>query len=167
MVSAGIIHEDERFELIGGEAVPLAPKSVAHERVKAALAQFWAPRLPKEIIVAIHTTLRADHDTFFEPDFTFCPRAIGLEGLNAATALLVVEIADDSLAFDLGRKAGLYAAHDLQEVWVIDANTLGATIFREPYDGAYEARGHIAADRPLALPFAPGVATALKDLTFP
>src|SRR5262245_19150488 len=43
MVAGGIILEDERFELIGGEAVPMAPKGHRHELVKKALQQYWFP----------------------------------------------------------------------------------------------------------------------------
>ena len=32
-----------------------------------------------------------------------------MDGLNAETARLVVEVANSSLGYDLGRKAGLYA----------------------------------------------------------
>ncbi len=31
MVARGIILEDERFELIGGEVVPMSPKGARHE----------------------------------------------------------------------------------------------------------------------------------------
>ncbi|MEP9388353.1 hypothetical protein [Mesorhizobium sp. KR9-304] len=37
MVEAGIIGEDERFELIGGDVVPLSPKGARHEMVKIEL----------------------------------------------------------------------------------------------------------------------------------
>ena len=33
-VAAGIIDEDERFELLGGEVVPMSPKGARHELVK-------------------------------------------------------------------------------------------------------------------------------------
>ena len=34
MVAEGIILEDERFEMIGGEVVPMSPKGNRHELVK-------------------------------------------------------------------------------------------------------------------------------------
>ncbi|HJU30937.1 MAG TPA: Uma2 family endonuclease, partial [Hyphomicrobiaceae bacterium] len=43
MMAKGIILEDERFELIGGEVVPMSPKGNRHEVVKAALQQHWFP----------------------------------------------------------------------------------------------------------------------------
>jgi hypothetical protein len=76
-------------------------------------------------------------DTYLEPDFVFYPKAAGLKGLSAATAALVVEIADLSLSYDLGRKAGLYAAFGIAELWVIEAVTLQTRIHREPTPTGY------------------------------
>ncbi|MFY9970330.1 MAG: hypothetical protein WBQ45_13885 [Roseiarcus sp.] len=41
MVAAGIMEEDERVELVGGDLVPMSPKGNTHELVKAALADRW------------------------------------------------------------------------------------------------------------------------------
>ena len=37
MVAAGVMEEDERVELIGGELVPMSPKGNHHEVLKTAL----------------------------------------------------------------------------------------------------------------------------------
>ncbi len=49
------------------------------------------------------------------------PRASGIPGLAADKVLLVVEIADSSLEYDMGRKACLYASFGVRELWVVDA----------------------------------------------
>ena len=41
MVAAGVMDEDERVELIGGELVPMSPKGNHHEVVKSALVDRW------------------------------------------------------------------------------------------------------------------------------
>jgi hypothetical protein len=46
--------------------------------------------------------------------------------------LLVIEVADTSLAYDLGTKVPLYARHGIPEVWVIDAATRQTRVFRQP-----------------------------------
>jgi hypothetical protein len=74
MVAKGILAEDERFELIGGEVVPMSPKGNRHEVVKAALQQHWFPRVvatPINLITG--TTLYVSDDEFLEPDFLFWP----------------------------------------------------------------------------------------------
>ncbi len=138
MVAEGIILEDERFELIGGEAVPMAPKGLRHELLKGALQQYWFPRIvgsPIDLIT--ETTLRVGQDEFHEPDFLFWPRNIPLEDVTAANALLIVEVADTSLRYDLGTKAGIYARLGLCELWVINADTLVTTIHRDPQPTRY------------------------------
>jgi Uma2 family endonuclease len=76
-------------------------------------------------------------------------------GLRANNALLVVEIADNSLVYDMGRKAALYASFGVRELWVIDAVRLTTRVFREPAsDGYRDARDFTASDRlvPLVAP---------------
>ena len=43
MVEAGIFAEDERFELIGGEIVPMSPKGIRHEVIKVSLNSILEP----------------------------------------------------------------------------------------------------------------------------
>jgi len=83
------------------------------------------------------------------------PRETGIRGLGADNVLLVVEIADSSLRYDVGRKAALYAGFGIRELWVIDAVRLTARVFREPApDGYRDARDFGPPDRlaPLVAP---------------
>jgi Uma2 family endonuclease len=137
MTAAGILDEDERIELIGGEIVPMSPKGNQHEIVKIALTLYWARTLPAELLFATETTFRLSPDTYLEPDFVFYPKATGTRGLNAETAQLVVEISDSSLGYDLGRKADLYASFGIRELWVIDAARLQTRIHRAPASSGY------------------------------
>lgn len=164
MVAAGILDEDERIELIGGEVVPMSPKGRRHEIIKVALNRFWVPRLPADLQLATETTLRLGPDTYLEPDFVFYPTAIGLRGLGAETALLVVEIADSSLGYDLGRKAGLYAGFGIAELWVIDAVRLTARIHRRPAPDGYHTLIECAPDETLVPDAMPALAVTLGEL---
>lgn len=164
MTRAGILEEDERIELIGGEIVPMSPKGGLHEILKSALMIFWAKRLPDDLLFVTETTFRLSRDTYLEPDFVFYPKEEGWRGLSAATAKLVVEVADSSLAYDLGRKARLYAGFGIAELWVVDAASLAARIHRAP---SAEGYGHVEdrqADEELVPALAPGLALRLGDL---
>ncbi|MEO1746730.1 MAG: Uma2 family endonuclease [Pseudomonadota bacterium] len=44
---------------------------------------------------------------------------------------------DTSLAYDLGRKAKLYADFEIAELWVVDVNDRVVTIHTNPSEGAY------------------------------
>jgi Uma2 family endonuclease len=164
MVAAGILHEDERIELIGGEIVPMSPKGNHHEILKTALTIYWAQSLPPDLLFTNETTFRLSQDTYLEPDFVFYPKAPGLKALSAATAKLVVEIADSSLSYDLGRKAGLYAAFGIAELWVIDAVTLQTRIHREPTPTGYRSVVDMPPSHRLVPGSAPVLAVVLSEL---
>jgi Uma2 family endonuclease len=164
MVAAGIIEEDERIELIGGEVVPMSPKGNHHEVLKVALTRYWARRLPDDLQMATETTFRLNADTYLEPDFVFYPTAVGIAGLNASTARLVVEIADSSLPYDLGRKAALYAGFGIVELWVIDAKRLETRIHRDPTPSGYRIALDLARDQTLVPELIPALAVSLGVL---
>ena len=64
MVEAGIIAEDENFELIEGEIVPMSPKGNRHEVVKAALIRVFATHAPEHVRLAVETSLYLSTRTF-------------------------------------------------------------------------------------------------------
>ena len=98
------------------------------------------------------TTFRLSEDTYLEPDVVIYPRASGIRGFSADNVLLVVEIADSSLRYDIGRKAALSAGFGIRELWVIDAARLTARVFREPAaDGYRDAQDFGPADRLMPL----------------
>jgi Uma2 family endonuclease len=155
MVAAGVMEEDERVELIGGELVPMSPKGNQHEVVKSALIDLWIRSRPDDCRVTQETTFRLSEDTYLEPDVVIYLRTTGLRALTGTNVLLVVEIADSSLRYDTGRKAALYASFGIRELWVIDAVRLTARVFREPAaDGYRNASDFGPADRitPLIAP---------------
>jgi Uma2 family endonuclease len=158
MVEAGILAEDERIELIGGEVVPMSPKGNHHEVLKAVLNLYWARRLPEDLRFVTETTFRLTPDTYLEPDFVFYPTATGIRGLDASTALLVVEIADTSLGYDLGRKAALYATFGIAELWVINAVKLETRIHCDPTPTGYRS----ILDLPSGHPLVPALGSALS-----
>lgn len=165
MMAKGIILEDERFELIGGELVPMSPKGARHELVKKALQQHWFPLIvgsPIDLIT--ETTLYIGDDEFREPDFLFWPRSIPLKDVTAGSALLIVEVADTSLGYDLGTKAHAYARLGLAELWVINAKTLVTTIHRKPESAGYPDPRDAGPDELLEPLLAPHLAVRLTDL---
>jgi Uma2 family endonuclease len=164
MTEAGILHEDERIELIGGEIVPMASKGRHHEILKAALNLHWARVLPADLLFITETTFRLSEDTYLEPDFVFYPKEAGWSGLNAETARLVVEVSDSSLGYDLGRKAGLYAGFGIAELWVIDAVKLRTHVHREASASGYRSIVEFASEQPLVPTAIPALAVTLAAL---
>lgn len=164
MVAKGILAEDERFELIGGEVVPMSPKGARHELVKIALNRFFQRAAPEHVEIAQETTLRLDQDTFVEPDFCVFRRGLDLKVLDGGAVLLAVEVADTSLAYDMGRKSRIYAAYGVREVWVVNANTLVTRVHRSLSPSGYGLIANEAFGRRLEPEQAPELAVSLADL---
>jgi Uma2 family endonuclease len=164
MVAAGLMM-DERNELIGGELVPMSPKGNRHERVKIELVDAWVRLRPEGFRLAPETTFRLSDDTYLEPDLVIYETASGLTGLKGETALLVVEISDSSLRYDMGRKAELYAGFGVRDLWVIDAVKLVTHVFRTPSAKGYRNVREVAADTRITPLIAPNTFTLrLADL---
>jgi Uma2 family endonuclease len=138
MIQAGVIREDEKFELIEGEIVMMAAKGVAHERVKSALIIAVVRALPDHLTVGVETTLRLTDTVMLEPDIAVFPKELfeksshGFARLDLGEAYLVIEVAASSLAYEKGLKARLYARHRVREFWVVDANERATWVHTGP-----------------------------------
>ena len=139
MVAAGVMEEDERVELIGGELVPMSPKGNQHEVVKIALAERWYRARPEAMPPRRReTTFRLSEDTYLEPDVVIFPRASGTPRPRPPTT-----------SFSLSRsrichcdttwaaRPALYASFGVRELWVIDAAWLTARVLRDPAPDGY------------------------------
>jgi Uma2 family endonuclease len=164
MVEAGILGEDERIELIGGEVVPMSPKGNQHEVLKVALNRYWSKRIPDRLVLAQETTFRLTPDTYVEPDFIFFDSKTRLKDLNADNALFVVEIADSSFAYDIGRKAALYASFGIPELWVIHAVRLETRVHRKPSLTGYQSMLDLPSDQLLVPACSDELAVTLSNL---
>ena len=164
IVAAGILEEDERFELIGGELVPMSPKGARHELVKIELNAHLQKNSPPNLWIGQETTLWLDERSFVEPDFCIWPRAIAPGNQRGHDVVLAIEIADTSLAYDRGRKLGIYAAFGIPEVWVIEANTLVTYIYRSLGAEGYMARDEAGPEAEVVAQRAPQVVLCLSGL---
>ncbi len=119
--------------------------------------------LPDHLMTIPETTFYLSDDTFIEPDFVVYPADSGLERLSPETCLLAVEIADSWLAYDLGRKARLYAEFGIGELWVFDVNDMAITIHRDPANEAFASIERTGFDTRLTPARLDGFALDLSD----
>ena len=56
---------------------------------------------------------------------------------TAADVLLVIEVADSTMAHDRGTKIPLYARHGIPEVWLFGVASERVTIYRDPVPEGY------------------------------
>jgi len=138
MGEAGIFGPAERVELIDGEIIDMSPIGVLHAAIVDALVRFLSRCAGESAFIRCQNPLRLDDFNELEPDIAVLrPRADCYTTAHPGPAdvLLVIEVADTSLAYDLGTKVPLYARHGIPEVWVIDATTRRTRVFRQPAGG--------------------------------
>jgi Putative restriction endonuclease len=73
----------------------------------------------------------------------------------AADALLLIEVADTTLASDVNIEAPLYARHGIAEVWVVDLQGKNVCVLHEPRAGSFQQSSSLRAPgvlSPAALP---------------
>jgi Uma2 family endonuclease len=110
MVDAGVFDEDERLELLEGMVVAMAPQGIPHVKAITTLARLmWRVTEGTDLEVRPQNPLTLARSEP-EPDLAITEtRARWPRGRHPETALLVVEVASDSLRRDLGPKVAIYA----------------------------------------------------------
>ncbi|MBM3552945.1 MAG: Uma2 family endonuclease [Alphaproteobacteria bacterium] len=139
MQDAGIISQEENFELIEGEIVPMGPKYSAHERIKSKIAMALVRACPSDLIVGFETSIFLSSNTFVEPDISLYPERLRSQEVRGPDVLLAIEVAASSLAYDLDLKAKLYARHGVQEYWVVDANDRVTFVHQGPSEAGWSS----------------------------
>jgi Uma2 family endonuclease len=135
MGETGILSPADRVELIDGEIFDMSPIGVLHAAIVDALLRHLSRSVGESAVIRCRNPLRLDEFSEPEPDVAILrPRADCYTTAHPGPAdvLLVIEVADTSLAYDLGTKVPLYARHGIPEVWVIDAATRQTRVFRQP-----------------------------------
>ena len=83
---------------------------------------------------------------------------------TAAEVLLVVEVADTTLRFDLGTKMPLYARSGIAEAWVVDLREQAVRVFRDPSENGYRTSFTVTVGDALGIHALPGLVIAVTEL---
>ncbi|WP_231603237.1 Uma2 family endonuclease [Neorhodopirellula pilleata] len=113
--------EPKKIELIRGELRFMSPAGPIHDDLIRYLTN-WSVRSTSEEVCSVQVQSGfVCHDDRPEPDILWLkPRRYGSTRPSAADALLLIEVADSSLASDLQEKAEIYAEAGVVEYWVVD-----------------------------------------------
>ena len=138
MGEAGILHEDDRVELIEGEIVEMAAIGPRHFSCVNRLNRLLVMSVGDEAVVSVQNPVRLNEHTEPQPDFAVIrPRDYRESLPEPDDVLLLIEVSDTTLAYDRGVKLPLYARAGIKKVWIIDLP--GETIERytDPLEESY------------------------------
>lgn len=140
MAEGGIFAPDARLELIEGEIVEMAPIGSPHAGRVKILNRLLSRRAGDRAVVSVQDPVIVAERSVPQPDLALLrPRADAYTDSHptAGDVLLVIEVSDTTLAFDLGTKLPIYARCGIPEVWIVDVGGGAVRVFREADAGGY------------------------------
>ena len=137
----GVLREDDRVELIDGQVVEMSPIGGPHAACVRRLNDIFATRVLDVAVVDIQNPIVLGLRDQPQPDVTVLRRRAGgyRDHPRPPDILLVIEVADTTLAYDRGAKMPLYARAGIPEAWLVDVAAERIHIHRDPAAGAYRS----------------------------
>lgn len=133
MVDAGVLTENDRVELIGGEILTVTPQKSPHATAASLANEALRRVLAPNMHVRMQLPLVMGEDSEPEPDIAVVAGSIrDYRDAHPQSALLIVEIADSTLAFDRHVKGSLYARGGVAEYWIINLVDSVVEVYRAP-----------------------------------
>ncbi len=141
MGEAGIFAEDERLELIEGEIVEMSPIGRRHAgRVRFLINLLTRMLGDDEAVIDAQDPVVLGDLSEPQPDLALLkPRAdyYADEHPRPSDVLLLIEVADSSLAYDREVKVPIYARYGVPEVWIADLEGGAVEVYRRPTAEGY------------------------------
>ena len=141
MGEVGILHEDDRVELIDGELVEMAAIGTRHFTCVNRLNRLLVGSAGEDVIVSIRNPVRLNEYSEPQPDAALIREKDYRESLpTPEDVLLLIEVSDSTLAYDRGTKLSRYARAGIPELWIV--NLPGERIERHT-DPSGDLYGHV------------------------
>jgi Uma2 family endonuclease len=144
MGEVGILSPECRVELVNGEIFEMSPINPWHAGVVNRLNHRFVTGLGDRAVVHVQNPTIVDRHSEPQPDLMLLkPRDDFYDSAHPTPedALLVVEVAETSLAHDRRRKLPLYARTGVREVWIVNRRADAIDVFRDPAPTGYRTEG--------------------------
>jgi len=167
MGEGNVFAPDARLELIEGEIIEMAPIEPPHAGTVAILGRLLVRAVGDEAVVWVQNPIRLGNRSMPQPDVALLkPRADMYTRSHPVPAdvLLLIEVSDTTLRFDVARKMPLYARAGIVEAWVVDIEGRSLQVFRDPDAGAYRTSFVVARDERVSAHALPKVEFRASEL---
>ena len=164
---AGHLGEGDRVELIDGLILDMAPIGRPNMSLVNRLTRWLVNAVGDRGVVSVQNSIVLPPWSQPQPDLAvLAPAFFALRGdlPQARDVLLLIEVADSSLAFDRGRKRALYAREGIAEYWVVDVAGCAIDVFREPSPDGYRSHRRLVEGERAAMRALDGVEFDVVEL---
>jgi Uma2 family endonuclease len=159
------IFDDERVELLDGLIVEMTPIGTRHWRQHARIVGYLNELLKGRALVVGQGSFPLGTHNEPQPDITILAPALNEGPPRVAQAdeiFACVELADSSLAKDLGPKLRLYGRYGIADYLVVDLKANVLLRFRDPHELGYRACDRLTMNATFSLAKLPGVVLDAK-----
>jgi Uma2 family endonuclease len=167
LIDVGVLGEDERVELLEGVIVEMTPQGRPHALVISRLGERFTDARRPDCRVRVQLPLCLGDDSEPEPDLAVVTRQEEETApVHPRSALLVVEVADESLRRDRLLKGRISARAQVPEYWVVDVVGRAVEVYSAPDAdaGRYRTLHTLGVGETLSSPVLPGLALPVAEL---
>jgi Uma2 family endonuclease len=139
LLDAGILHEDDRVELIEGEIRPMPAIGSRHFSGVLLLDRLFQRGLGDDVMIAIQSPFQLNDFSEPEPDLLLLRFKVDAYANSLPTVgdiLLLIEVSESSVQIDRD-KMELYAGNGISEAWLVNLKTSVIEVYRNPVQGRY------------------------------
>jgi len=125
MYETGVFAVSDRHELISGEIREMSPIGIKHAVCVARLTKHFERKLGDQTIIWTQNPIILSDYSQPQPDLAILKWRDDFYANALPTPddiLLIIEVADSTIAYDRDVKMPLYAANGIPEMWLFDVN---------------------------------------------
>lgn len=135
MFETGILSDQDRVELIDGEVRAMSPIGPLHAAIVNRLNRLLTQLLPQSLIVSVQNPVQLSNYTQPQPDLAVLHERADFYAHahpQSQDIVLLIEVADSSLAYDRNEKLPHYAQAAIPEIWIVDVSHSLVEQYTEP-----------------------------------
>lgn len=143
MLEAGVFDDAERVELIEGEVLHMAAKSLRHVAGVRRVSKVLSSLLGAQVFISTQDPIQIGTISEPEPDVVVAvPSVTDYEDHHPTPPeiLLIVEVAETSVAVDRQRKLPLYAQAGIQQFCILNLRGNELEDYRDPTSEGYRSK---------------------------
>ena len=140
MAEVGILDPDDRVELIKGEIIKMSPLNSPHtshvKRINALMFRLFGDR----VTISVQDPITIEDHSEPEPDIallTFSEDYYAERHPRPEEVILLIEVADSTVAKDQHVKLPLYAEAGIKEYWIVNLVNQQLEVYRHPEGSTY------------------------------
>ncbi len=164
---ANIFPPGSRIELINGEILEMSPIDFNHSGHLKGINKLFTKLIPANLFTSVQDPLQLGDLSEPEPDFMLLkPNHDGYKTRHpiADDVLLLIEVADSSLAFEQNQKLRLYALHNIPEYWLLNLNDNCLEVYRKPHGEVYAEKTTLYSGDKITLSQLPDICIQVSEI---